>query len=158
MREVGGVHIARHHRERFDVPPGQPPLENGTLSDLDLIEGAVLDQRLERRTADPRGRRPALLVGTHKSIVTSAVLRVIRAVRWRLRGFSAEPMVGLRGLDQLVLERIADEVRSRRQAQLLLDVGPVGLDRANRQVQLVTDLGVGVPERDQAQHVDLALR
>ncbi len=34
----------------------------------------------------------------------------------------------------------------------------MGFDRAHRDVQLRGDLGVGMPERDQAQNVDLALR
>ena len=33
----------------------------------------------------------------------------------------------------------------------------MGLHRAHRQVQLLRDLSVGVPERDQAQNIDLAL-
>jgi hypothetical protein len=67
--------------------------------------------------------------------------------------------VTVRGLraDELVLERVADEIRAFRQAQLLLDVRAVLLDRANREAQLVSDLVVGVPERDQAQHLDLSL-
>ena len=63
---------------------------------------------------------------------------------------------GLPG-DQAALERVADELGARREPQLLLDVRAVRLDRAHRQVQLFGDLGVGVPERDQPQHVDLAL-
>ena len=60
-------------------------------------------------------------------------------------------------LDELVLERVADELGARGAAQLLLDVRAVGLDRARGEEQLLGDLGVGVAEGDQPQHLDLAL-
>src|SRR6516225_10272246 len=64
---------------------------------------------------------------------------------------------GLR-FDELVGERVADEVGTARHAELLLDVGPVRLDRTNRQVQLRTNFDVGVSKRDQAQNVKFSLR
>ena len=56
-----------------------------------------------------------------------------------------------------MVERVAHELGAAGAAQLLLDVGAVGLDRAHREEQLLADLGVGVAERDQPQDLDLAL-
>ena len=61
------------------------------------------------------------------------------------------------GLEQVALERVADELRALGHPQLLLDVGAVRLDRADAEVELVGDLAVGVAERDQPQDLDLAL-
>ena len=70
--------------------------------------------------------------------------------------FRARPPRGSGG-DKAAFEGVADELGPRRHAQLLLDVRAVGLDRAHAQVELAGDLGVGVAERDQPQHVELAL-
>ena len=64
----------------------------------------------------------------------------------------------LRVGDQAALERVAHEVRARGEPELLLDVRAVRLDRAHREEELPGDLRVRVAERDQAQHLDLALR
>src|SRR5271155_3135183 len=61
------------------------------------------------------------------------------------------------GADQPALQRVADELRAGSEPELLLDVRAVGLDGAHRQIQLRGDLCVGVPERDQSQHVGLTL-
>jgi len=42
---VGRVHVARHDREQLDVLPAERALENRTLAETKLVEGAVLDQR-----------------------------------------------------------------------------------------------------------------
>ena len=55
--DVGGVDIARHHREQLDVPPAQRALEDGGLADLDLLERAILDHRC--------------CLGTHDSTVST---------------------------------------------------------------------------------------
>src|SRR4051812_41664448 len=60
-------------------------------------------------------------------------------------------------VDEAVFERVADELRAGAAAQLLLDVRAVRLDGAGGQEELLRDLAVGVAERDQAQHLELAL-
>ena len=60
-------------------------------------------------------------------------------------------------VDQPAVDRVADELRAGRHRELLLDVGAVRLDRAHAQVELLGDLVVGVSERDQPQHLELAL-
>ncbi len=70
------------------------------------------------------------------------------AMARRRRASSHEPVV----------EREADEVGAARQAQLVLDVGAMRLDRAEADVQHPGDLGVGVAERGEAQDVGLAGR
>src|SRR4051794_32651913 len=60
-------------------------------------------------------------------------------------------------LDEVVVEGVADELRARRAVDLLLDVRAVRLDGAGGEEQVLRDLRVGVPERDQLQHLALAL-
>src|SRR5918996_2938587 len=60
-------------------------------------------------------------------------------------------------LDQVVVERVADQLGAARHAELLLDVGPMRLDGAHAEVEPARDLAVGVAERDQTEHVELAL-
>ena len=87
------------------------------------------------------------------------------ALERRVRAAAGKPWsaaVSIRGfprlqLDELVLERVPHELRARRAAQLLLDVRAVGLDRARREEELLRDLAVGVAQRDQAEHLHLAL-
>ncbi len=75
----------------------------------------------------------------------------------RHRAAGADPRApGLLGLEHPAFERIADQLRALRDAQLLLDVRAVGLDRADADHQLLRDLGVRVAERDQAQDLELA--
>lgn len=71
-----------------------------------------------------------------------------------LLAVGASPAVLAR--DQPAAQRVADQLRPRRKAQLLLDVGPVCLHRPDGQIQLFGDLRIRVAKRDQAQHVDLA--
>src|SRR5688572_22587105 len=88
------------------------------------------------------------------------------AMRRTARPMRPKPLIATRvgmgvsfgglGLDELVLEGVLDELGAARSAQLLLDVGPVGLDGPHGEVELAGDLGVGVAERDAAQHVALA--
>ena len=59
--------------------------------------------------------------------------------------------------DHAVLERVSHQVRARAEPELLLYVRAVSFDRAYREEQLLGNLGVGVAERDQAQHLHLAL-
>src|SRR5688572_13683354 len=59
------------------------------------------------------------------------------------------------GLEQPVLERVAHEVGAGREAELALDVRAVCLDRPHAEEELLADLGIGVPEGDQAQDLDL---
>jgi nucleotide-binding universal stress UspA family protein len=53
-------------------------------------------------------------------------------------------------VEQIVRNRIADELGAGRESQLLHDVCPVGLRRANGDVEQLGDLLVRVPERKQA--------
>ena len=62
-----------------------------------------------------------------------------------------------RGSIEPALQRVADELGAGGEPELLLDVRAMRLDGAHRQEQLLGDLGVGVSERDQPQHLDLAL-
>jgi hypothetical protein len=50
---------------------------------------------------------------------------------------------------------IPRQLRPTRQPQLLLDVRPVRLDRADAEVELLADLAVGVSERHQLEDVGL---
>ena len=61
------------------------------------------------------------------------------------------------GVDQVVSERVADQLGARSEVQLLLDAPAVTLDRARGQKQLVGDFGVGMSQGDQAQDVELTL-
>ena len=62
------------------------------------------------------------------------------------------------GVDQAVLERVAGQLGPGAEAELLLDVGAVGLDRADAELERFADLAVGVAERHQPQDVGLARR
>ena len=54
-------------------------------------------------------------------------------------------------------ERVADELGAARQPELLHDVRAVRLGRAHRDVELLRDLLVRVPEREEAQDLAFAL-
>lgn len=101
------------------------------------VEPQMLDATLEWRRRNPR---PA----------TSRV-------RTFPRGGRPPDKRAVSDFEQPALERVPHELRARVQPQLLLDVGAVGLNRSHRQVELTRDLGVRVPQGDQAQNVDLAL-
>lgn len=121
----------------------------------DAVHAYPPRQRSERSSA-PRSHSPrrALWLSRLGQVTPGPVVATVAAVGplGTTRGFH------LRGsLDQLVLKRVAHQLRARAQAQLLLDVGPVGLDGAHREVELLGDLSVGMPERDHPQHLDLAL-
>src|SRR4051794_6349497 len=60
-------------------------------------------------------------------------------------------------VEEAVVERVADEFGAGGAAELLLDVGAVGLDGAGGEEQLAGDLGVGGAEGDQAQDFELAV-
>ena len=60
-------------------------------------------------------------------------------------------------LHEAAVERVAHELGAGGAAQLLLDVRAVGLHRAHREVELLGDLGVRVPERDEPQDLGLTL-
>jgi len=72
--------------------------------------------------------------------------------------FAFTGLLGRSGFEQPVLERVVNELGPRSEPQLLLNARSVSLDGANREVQLLADLGVGVAERDHPEHLDLALR
>src|SRR5256885_1040270 len=71
---------------------------------------------------------------------------------------SSELVMAWPVIDQATVEGIGDELGTRREPQLLLYVRPVRLHRSHGQKQLLGYLGIGVPEGDQTQHLDLALR
>ena len=83
---------------------------------------------------------------------TLAAMRAVEA-RYVHELAHGERLVG----DQLMVERVAHQLRARRPARLALDVRAVRLDRAHAEVELLADLGVRVAERDQAQDLELAL-
>ena len=58
----------------------------------------------------------------------------------------------------MMLERVAHELGARRLARLLLDVRAVRLDGPHAEEQPVADLGVGVSEGDELEHLDFAVR
>jgi hypothetical protein len=60
-------------------------------------------------------------------------------------------------LDQAPVEGVPDQFGAAARAELLLDVGAVGLHGSHADEELLGDLGVGVAEGDQAQNVGLAL-
>src|SRR5438445_3440869 len=65
--------------------------------------------------------------------------------------------VGLLVLTQVLSDRVPDELGPSGESQLLHDVRAVCLGRTNRDVELLCDLLVRVPEREQAQHLSLAV-
>ena len=69
----------------------------------------------------------------------------------------ARSSVVLAGLEQPVVERVADELRARVEAELLHDVRAVGLGGADRDEEQLRDLLVRVAEREQAEHLALAV-
>ena len=75
------------------------------------------------------------------------------------RAAFGRPVVVARSLlEQALVERVAHELGAARQPELLHDVGAVRLGRAHRDVELLRDLLVRVPEREQPQHLALAIR
>src|SRR6185437_2066286 len=60
-------------------------------------------------------------------------------------------------VENALLERVAHELRSAREAQLLHDVRAVRLRPANGDEELRRDLLIRVPEREQPQHLTLAI-
>src|SRR6185436_7903050 len=60
-------------------------------------------------------------------------------------------------LDDAPLERVAHEVGACREPELVQDVAPVGLDRADAEEELSGDLLIRVPECDQPEDLTLAL-
>ena len=103
-----------------------------------------------RTTAAAGSSAHSRRAGDHGALVGEVVL-VARPGSRAARG-SRES-----ALDQAVVERVAHELGARGAAELLLDVRAVGLDGAHGEVQLCGDLRVRVAERDQPQHLDLAL-
>ena len=102
----------------------------------------------------------ALAVGLALLVVTlrehrNAPARLARPARRSTPHVAVIPRCS--GVEQPQVERVAHELRARGAANLLLDVGAVGLDRARGQEELAGDLGVGVAEGDQPQHLELAL-
>src|SRR5579862_10042890 len=61
-------------------------------------------------------------------------------------------------LQLAVPDRVADDLRARRQSELAHDVRPMRLGRADRDEEELGDLLIRVPERQQAQHLALAVR
>lgn len=56
---------------------------------------------------------------------------------------------GLSSRDEAVVEGVADELRARSEAQLLLNVRAMSLHGAHGQIELFGDLGVGVAQDDE---------
>lgn len=63
-----------------------------------------------------------------------------------------------RRVEQVGLPGQAHQLGSLTDAELLIDVGSVGLDGADRHEELVGDLRVGETKGDEPQHFDLAIR
>src|SRR5687768_10615531 len=115
-------------------------------TDATLISPTVVPQRKGRSWL---ARSPSRKTGTAPTPVANAVAVPASAS-------TATSTAGLT-VDQVVIQRVTHELGTARDAELLLDVRPVRLDGADAQEELLRDLAVGVPERDQAQHLDLAV-
>jgi hypothetical protein len=61
----------------------------------------------------------------------------------------------LQALEQTVVAHVGDQFGSMSEPGLLLDVRPMGLDRANAQLEGRSDLAVRVAQRDQSEDLDL---
>jgi hypothetical protein len=118
-----------------------------------------------------RRRRPASVVAVAAIRSAAVTLRAGMAGRgwFRPRAAAGKPWVrrvvtgfhkprAKLHVHELVLERVAHELGARAATQLVLDVRPVYLDRPCGEEELLADLGVGVAEREQSQHFDLAIR
>src|SRR5581483_11475194 len=76
---------------------------------------------------------------------------------WQARGPRKRPSSFCSLAEEALLDRVANELGTAREPQLLHDVAAVGLGRADRDVELVRDLLVRVAEREQAENLALAV-
>ena len=166
--------LAGGHRERSRHQPGDPRdddrrarrarrrhPQHEARGRQDAVVGA------EHASAQPVGTMAEMDFGTgpRRAHARATVLRAAcSACSWasgsgrRRRCSGSIARRGRRsvGVDQVVVERVANQLGARGEPDLLLDVRAVRLDRPDRQEELLTDLGVGVTERDQAEHLELA--
>ena len=117
------------------------------------VEVEVHRRRGAARRARSRRRADAELIPRFVQRVPG-VRRVLSKLRWREDGAGASRQL----LEQALVDRVAHELGAGRQPELLHDVRPVRLGRAHRDVEHLRDLLVRVAEREQPQHLALALR
>src|SRR5688572_26333108 len=150
---------ASHRREpsRNSTPTSSPdttappPSSSSAGSSSPTIDATPISPTVvpQRKGRSWPARSPRRKTGTAPTPVANAVAVPASASTAR----SIEDLA----VDQVVIERVADELRAGRHAELLLDVRTVRLDGPDAQEQLLGDLAVRVAERDQPQHLELPL-
>src|SRR5213592_4398798 len=104
--------------------------------------------RLGRAAHTPLAKEPALQMPSQaRARSTPAGLTRAKCLAVRTESF----------VEETLGERVTDELGAALQAQLLHDVRAVGLGRAHRDVEFLRDLLVGVAEREQPEHLALAV-
>ncbi len=119
-----------------------------------LLSGIRLRDPRDRRRP-PESRPGDLLVRTQAERREATRNRVAESPRQGRRGPRKRPSCQF--LEQTLLDRVADEFGAARQAELLHDVRTVRLGGADRDEELLGDLLVRVPERQQAQDLAFAI-
>ena len=152
----GGAHERRQARRREQRERARSPRGRASCSVNVQDDGGGFDPQAGRSAASgwpacaSASRSPAGSSASSRGPPAPVVRRACcppAAATARLR---AQPIRPRRSA-------VAHQLGARRQPELLVDVRAVGLDRARGEVQLARDFDARVAERDQPQHLDLAL-
>ena len=153
--QEGLTNVARHaEAETVEL---EVRTDSETVSVLLRDDGVGFDPAEESTGFGLRGVRERVKLARGRIEVDSAPGSgtVIRAEL--PLGEPHRPTLGRSDLDQPAIDRVANELCAIREAELLLDVRAVRLDRADAEVELLGDLVVGVAQRDQAQNLQLTV-
>ena len=147
-RTDGQVHVTvRDDGRGFD--PSAATAGFGLAGMRERVE--LLGGELALTSAPVRGRPSPPPCRSHRRDAPTATRHATSAGLRRLSR-------GRCSVQQAPIARVADKLGARGQPDLLLDVRPVRLDGAHAEEQRRRDLAVGVPQRDQLEHLDLARR
>ena len=128
----------------------------GEPVDLAALEAVIA------RVGAIAGAHPEIAELDLNPVIATANAAIAADARVRVHASTAAPGPGRApgtshgSSDQPLIERVARQLGPGAEAELLLDMGPVGLDRADAEVELLADLAVGVAESHQAQDLGLA--